>query len=338
MKLLDLAPVTKERILEVLTEDEIFTKYFIKPELRTKYRNPLRNDNNPDCMFFIGSEGRNKGRLIFYDHAEAKAYDCFSFVMKMFNLSFWEALKKIREDFDLKFSIKYSFKVNEEKKESEKKLEAPKIRPTFKDWQFEIEYWLNLNVSASLLERFNVKLIDTIHINDELRYRSTVTNPIFFYPLSKEEFKTYRPFASKLDKHRNFCKGNCIFGLGQLPMFDDLLIITKSPKDALVLSSFGYNSISLASEGATIKPKLMAELKHRFKKVVVFYDNDGTFEPKKGESGKGKQAALRLSKKHSLPMIFLPGIEKDISDYVDSKGIEEGKSIIKQLLGELEKN
>jgi DNA primase len=106
----------------------------------------------------------------------------------------------------------------------------------------------------------------------------------------------------------------------------DILIITKSLKDVMVLNELGYEAVSPMAENVIISEELINSYKEKYKSIVIFYDNDGEFYPGKGKSGKGKQAALHAAKKYSLPMIFLgDGEEKDISDYVLKHGKDNAK-------------
>lgn len=337
MNLLEIVPINKERILDLVDDSVIFTKYFETPVLNKRYRNPLRDDSKPDCRFFIGSRGIYKDRLIFYDFAQAKTYDCFKFIMEKYDISFWDALKKVKQDFNLKLKEHFTKTVKvDEKQLTRLKSQVPQVKVLFKEYeQGDSEYWFSL-ADLKTLERFKpvVRCIDAVYVDGTLRYRATEQNPIYWYKYS-DGFKLYRPFAKKEDKHRNFCPNKAQFGMDQLPLFDDLLIITKSPKDVIVLSSLGYNSICFGNEGVIPKPKLVAELKSRFKNVVLLYDNDGTENPEKGEAGKGRAAATKIAKKYKIPTMFLPDPNyKDVSDHLLGLGIKDLKASLKKMLKE----
>lgn len=79
--------ISKESILSKLSEEEIFNKYFPhKVETGRMFTNPFRKDVHPGCQFYRnGSSGE---RIIFYDFAKSKAYDCFSIVMEKYGVNF----------------------------------------------------------------------------------------------------------------------------------------------------------------------------------------------------------------------------------------------------------
>ncbi len=125
---------------------------------------------------------------------------------------------------------------------------------------------------------------------------------------------------------------NLLHGSSQLSPADTL-IITKSMKDVMVLNEMGYQAVSPMAENVIPSEEIIQDLIDAYPKIYIFYDNDGDFNPPKGESGKGKQAASKIAGKYKLPMIFLPdGGPKDISDYVKAFGIKEAESMIKWLL------
>lgn len=102
-----------------------------------------------------------------------------------------------------------------------------------------------------------------------------------------------------------------------MPKSGELLIITKSMKDVMVLHELGYSAIAPQSETIVINP---ARYGFDYKQYVIFYDND--------------EAGRETAEKYPAHMkkIYLPGSEKDISDYVKANGVEEGKRIMRALI------
>ena len=67
--------------------------------------------------------------------------------------------------------------------------------------------------------------------------------------------------------------------------------------------------------------------------MVIFYDNDGEFNPEDKANGKGKHAAKKLADQYQLEMVFIPdGDPKDISDYYYKWGDTPTKQLLKELL------
>lgn len=141
--------------------------------------------------------------------------------------------------------------------------------------------------------------------------------------------KVYRPTADSKVKWKSNMTSSLLHGSSQLKPAN-ILIITKSMKDVMVLHEMGYQAVSPMAENVIPSNEIMVDLISAYPKIYIFYDNDGEFNPPKGISGKGKQAASKIATKYSLPMIFLPdGGPKDISDYVKEFGISEGEKTMK---------
>lgn len=107
----------------------------------------------------------------------------------------------------------------------------------------------------------------------------------------------------------------------------DILVITKSLKDVMVLHEFGITAIAPCSENTFVTDKQYNKLRNKFKVGVVFFDNDKA----------GITAMRQLKKKYpELKFIWLPrNTEKDISDFYKKFGKRKTKEIIektKQLL------
>ena len=140
-----------------------------------------------------------------------------------------------------------------------------------------------------------------------------------------DKFKIYRPYSLyRKDKWRTNCSTIDVQGFEQLPENGDLLIITKSLKDVMVLYKLGYNAVALQSENDKLNYKIYQNLSERFKRIVILFDND---EP-------GILNAEIFSERYGIPYTFIPISEKikDISDYIHYHGIDSAKNLMKNLL------
>lgn len=248
--------------------------------------------------------------------------------MKQFNINFWEACKKINKDFDLRLGTHYPrAKIEKEKKEIAKMEDygPPQIQVVKKAWDKKsLAYWKQFGISKKTLEFYKVHNVDKVYSNKYLTMRSTEKNPIFAYVHSTNEVKTYRPLEKR--KHKkwggNMTK-NTVGGYDQLPLMGDLLIITKSHKDVMLLHELDYHAVCPSAEGTPIYKKFMDEFQAAFERIVIFYDNDEA----------GISGAKKLSKKYNLEMIFLPEDEpKDISDFYHKYGKVWTINILEKLL------
>ena len=324
--------ITADDVLSRVTQEELFIYYLDRdPNEYGLMTNPLRQDKNPGCSFFTNP---NSGRIYFNDFAADIKYDIFDVIKEKFDINYRQALIRIDEDFKLGI-------INGKPcKERQEVLPAPKpkkiIQVIQKDWeQWELDYWLQYGITQSTLELFNVFPVKEVYVNKKLKFTTSKDNPIFCYYFPKtKNVKIYMPLSpTKKDKWRSSCTIKDIQGNDQLPFTGDLLLITSSLKDAMCLYELGYSAIAPQQEGTSLSVSYVDSLKDTFKRVVLFFDNDGTFYPDKGQSGKGKEATKKASKKYDIPYIFTGSdAYKDISDYYKQYGKEKTIELLTKIL------
>jgi len=88
--------LTKEFILQQISEEAIFEHYGV-PIKKGLFCSKLRNDRNPTVGFYRNS----RGRLIIKDFGSDFSGDCFTYVMALFNVSYYMALQIIANDFGI---------------------------------------------------------------------------------------------------------------------------------------------------------------------------------------------------------------------------------------------
>jgi hypothetical protein len=135
--------------------------------------------------------------------------------------------------------------------------------------------------------------------------------------------KIYKPLDEKQYRfqHLGTKEPYYKFGWSQLLQNGGLVFITGGEKDVMTLAAHGYNAFTLNSETATLSADIVKELKQRFKKVIVLYDNDET----------GTKQAAKLVQEHQLLSITLPNMPKgkDISDFFAlGNSLESFKTLI----------
>lgn len=339
----DFKYLTKENILDCIDEEDIFIRYYFDLngaiDLNKNYKSPFRNDSDPSGRFFIG---RNK-KLLFIDFGEnSSVTDCFGFVSKMFNLSFFDTLKKINTDFNLHLGnniINHEYyNINKYNKKNRidiknKFIKEPELLIKKKDFDiYDLAYWNSYFINKDILNKFNVYSVNFVYLDGKIIWKSEKNDPIFCYYFPKEKKKKiYRPLSSN-KKYRFLSSnniGSIIQGYDQLPVEDDILIITKSLKDVMVLYYLGYNSIAPNSESYNISEEVMNELKKRFEKIYVFYDNDST----------GIKQGLAIAEQHDIANIYIrPGLDcyshkvKDISDFIKVYGENVASTLMQKKL------
>lgn len=306
--------LSKEHILKDVTQEQIFMRYLGSLPLRAPILSPLRAETNPSFTVFY-----DKNNILRYkDFGSGESGDCFDFVQTQYNLSWPDTLKKINHD---KSGIK-KIKVDNVKEyrsaQSIKKFQnSPNKTIEIVPKKFSVEelaYWKKFGISLETLNKYNVESCKYVYINKDPYIISTESQPVFSYKVNNK-YKIYRPLSEKGKWWSNLGTTD-IFGYDQLPMWGDILIITKSLKDIMVLDTLGYTSISPQSESQFnfMDGQIWLTLQKRFKKFLVLYDCDKA----------GYTMGKRLANRYNIDINFVHdhicvfkknSAPKDISDY-----------------------
>jgi len=313
-----------DSILEKITEYDIY-KYYISNSFRIGriMKSPFREDNHPSFGIFKSSK---YGSLLYKDLSTGKTGNCVQFVQELFNISYRESLVKILNDLtnnNLVNSVE-GISIKEEYESISTIISV--CRRNF--CKIDDNYWNQYCLERSDLRHFNVFPIELYWINEIVQpWAYNRVNPGYAYQIYNK-YKIYKPLAAKKDKWISNCSSYDIQGYEQLEYQGELLIITKSLKDVMVLHKIGYNAIAPHGENHLIPKCIIDNIKKRYNKIVIFYDNDEG----------GKIGSNKLSNKYTIPTIFIPYTNyKDISDYVKQFGLDEGKKLMKELLNDKER-
>lgn len=331
-----LISVSKEFILERITQEQIFKKYLgIEPIEKGSICNPLRKDNHPSCGFYVD----NRGYWIFTDPAKRFHWDCFGLVEYVTNLPFKEVLNRIAIDFGLLEGKKLDFiiplKVRKEKIE---------IRVESRSWlKSDIEFWKSKYINENQLAKFEVKAIKTAWFleNGILRpaYYYKSDDPCYAYYLGNYEYKLYFP----LRKSKRWLQSTSTYlqGYNQLPDKGEHLLHTKSLKDVMSIDLFS-NEFDLYSDAPLSETVMLddfyyQDLKPRFPKQATLFDFDRT----------GIILARKYQKEYGLDYMFFgeyyrggkfinkTGI-KDFSNYLVINGPDNTRRLIGNFIKRVE--
>lgn len=316
--------ITKEWLLSKINEESIFCYYHNLPNITKKlYRSPLRSDKNPTCAFYKGSNGV----LYYKDFASGKNYNCISFVMELYKISYYKALRLIASDFGLihneqfKETKKLPIIIDKPFEESKDCVIEVKVQDFTKE---DLEYWEQYGITEKTLKKFRVFSCATVWINGYIFTRSDKRHPIFGYYRGKnnkgnELWRIYMPnHRSKEPKFLSNWKASMIQGAKQLPKEGDIIVVTKAMKDVMSLYELGIPAIAPNSENLFLSEAQYNKLKERFKKIVIFYDND--------LAGLHNMNKFRKQFSDIIPFwIPLKYHCKDVSDFIKKYGIEEAK-------------
>lgn len=331
-------PLDKENILAVVSEQDIFRFYepnFVKEGVL--FRSSMRNDKHPTC----GISGKN-GSLLYRDFAIAHApYDFIEYIRVKFGDSYKDALMRIRGDFSLKLFYNGFNKSSSgggqyatpQHINGEPLIEYPtKISVQTRPWNtIDANFWFTrLQITRVELALFNVfplklAVIDSSKSGEHLFIGGGNFYGYYFgKDVDRELWKLYDPHTySKFQKWRNNAPESMLQGYDILPETGNLLIITKSLKDVIVLYRAGYNAVAPNSENIYISEERLQELKRRFKQVVLLYDND---DP-------GFSMGDTMSDAYKMPVLYYDDLlGKDSADVVEAFGYAHLKKVLEWML------
>lgn len=320
--------LNKEFILSKISEKEIFDRYVNQPyKFGELLKSNLRNndDTNSLNIFIRNNELRYKD----FGHSYG---NCFEYVKNLYRCEYKKALEIIASD----FNIVPGLITNSEPKPNHIVAEdfmafQKTIIPVKRGWKLlDKEYWTDrYYIPLTMLIDYNIFAANYVYLKNRpdnmfIWGHHIDDNPIYCYQIDNV-FKVYRPLSQdKRGKWLSTTKENDIQGIKQLPKKGELLIITSSMKDVLVLKVLGYDAIALGGEGNNIPDKILDYLYACYDNIIIFYDND---EP-------GLRYAAQTAENISSSYIHIPTEykEKDISDFIDTYRIEETVKLMNKLI------
>lgn len=317
----------KSGILDLVDDYTLFCYYlndevYINQVILSPLRDPDKDQPDSLPSFVIYESRYNK--LKFYDHGKGgKGGDIFDFVQELYGLSsFKEACVKVCQDFGIgaytsesgiarRAFLPAGMKIKQ-------KIEIKDVI-TFPEFTAEgLAYWQQYYITPAILKEYNVKQVRSLISS---RTISTIPNLAFSYRIGTH-FKIYQPYEPEY-KFLNNYPSNYVEGLYQLSQRtsdNELLIITKSTKDVMVLRLLGFDAISPKGENILISAEILERLTAQFKKVIIFFDNDA--------------AGMKGAAKYNFPKIWIdPATQiKDISDFIKAYGPQETYELMLHLL------
>ena len=299
--------VCLEDILNKVSESDILSFYLGVNNVPCVINSPLRIDKKPSFGLYSLD-----GKKIYYTDLSTKEKGgLFDLLMKLWNLEYADMLIKIYRDIP-----KFPFK---ETSTSKCTIRTTSVHQSFteleckiRDWKdYDLEYWKSFGINKQWLEYAEVYPIShKIIIKDDERYVFGADKYAYAYVERKEgkiTLKIYQPFNTKGYKWSNKHDASVISLWTKVPEYGEQIIICSSLKDALCLwSNIGIPCIAVQGEGYSISETAISELKRRYNKIYILFDNDevGLFDGKK------------LAERTGFINLTLPDFEggKDVSD------------------------
>lgn len=308
-----------KNILTRIDEYSLYCHYLgFDPEVRETYSSPIRvegEDKKPSFSFYNARPNLDI-EFMWKDGALDISGTIVQLIMCMYGLTFTQALVKLDVDFKLGFTNTTT--VTQERIRIVKKPK-PKVDATIAIVSKKYftpqakEFWLSFGISPETLKRYNVTQLESAVINGKDCYYSQAS---FAYRIG-EKYKIYSPFNEQFKFLNNF-PGTYAEGFSQLKKKSDLLIITKSLKDIMVLHELGYEAVSPKSETTMLPKEYFKWFDTHYKQVVILFDND----------------MKHNGEKYPYDKKYIPTISecKDVSDYMKKFKKKETAIMLKSIL------
>ena len=321
--------ISIDDVRRITTDYEVVNKYLGISVVPSNINSILREDKNPSLCIFP-----YKDSLFFKDFGTNQSGNIYQLLSLYWNIPLNQVYRKIYNDFT-SANYKSCYCKNKISKTIIKKKSNINIKVKIRDWKpWDIEYWSSYGISLKWLEYcdiFPISHIFLIHQNGEQLIISADKYAYVYIERkdNKVSLKIYQPYSTNfkwMSKH-----DASVWDLWtKIPEKGDKLIITSSRKDALCLwANTGIPSLSLQGEGYVPKEKVINQLKERYNKIYVFYDNDF-----KNKVNNGRNYGRILAEKFNLQQIEIPTEykSKDPSDLYKNWGKEVFLNVINQLI------
>lgn len=327
----DLLALNSDNVYRFITNADIFKKYCDpKMKFNTPFSSPLRKDSNPSFVIY------KKG--FFIDFATGEKGSAITFVMRLNQINYNDALRVIVRDFDLgsrfiSFTRSTFATVNAEFKNPKNTLSLDGAKLSVKKRDFnedDKEYWSQYNINSEDLKIARIVPISHFFIDTKMFIADKLAYAFLENKDGKLTYKIYQP----KNKFIKWMSGNdsSVWELwDQLPKSGKYLVITSSRKDAVcVIKNLKVPSTARQSEATVPKAQVIKELHERFPIIFILMDND--FGKQKNW---GQIAAQKLIDQYPFMInIVIPEETgcKDFSDLVSKYGSDKASSILRTII------
>jgi hypothetical protein len=305
--------LTPQFILSRISAKKLFEHYTDGMVERCLYSSPLREDLNPSFSYKELNSGYQ-----YADFATSESGDIFDFIQAKFKCTFTESLQIVNADFNIT-AMTMLYNITPREVIGLPSRKETKIQVRTNNWNpINLEYWYNYGISKSTLQHFDVHPISYYWI-DGVRYKPKTS---YCYKFGNGYYKILNTNVDKTDKWRTNCSSEIWHGVNQLPKSGELLFITSSLKDIMVLYECGYIAVAPQKETHKIPEKIMKYLDRRFEETLLLYNNDKA----------GIESAALLQETYPLTSYIVPSIPNitDPSDYSKEFGVLALQTLIQK--------
>ena len=311
-----------------VTETDILSFYLNIKELPCVINSPFREDNRPSFGIYFN----NKSKRVYYkDYATNDSGGLFDLLGKLWNCNYKKVLENINKDINNidKGNVKLNTGHTITIRSNDGHHSSSDLQCKIREWKdYDIEYWSSYGISLKWLKYADVYPIShKIIIKDGHKYVFKADKLAYAYVERKEgkvSIKIYQPKNTKGYKWSNKHDNSVVSLWTKVPEYGEQICICSSLKDALCLwANTGIPAICPQGESYRISNTAINELKRRFKKIYIIFDNDkaGILDGKK------------LAEATGFTNLILPKFDngKDISDAYKILGKDEWLKMMRLL-------
>ena len=324
--------VSFDEIKSKVKDVELAFYYLGVTEIPCIISSPLRRDRRPS----FGLYSNDDNRVYWTDLATKEKGGLYDLLSQMWHCSYKDTLIRIQKDMK---KFKGGAKVSDYVPCTVRDIGAHRsdsdLECKVREWrQYDIDYWESYGISLDWLKYAEVYPISNkIVVSGNRRYVYGADKLAYAYVEHKEgkvTLKIYQPFNKAGYKWANKHDRSVISLWTKIPERGDRVVICSSLKDALCLwANTGIPAVAVQGEGYGMSDTAVSELKKRFAKVYVLFDNDTA----------GLADGKKLAEQTGFINVILPQFDggKDISDLFKSVGKERFNAILLGLFDDVDR-
>lgn len=311
-------------------------------EMGRVFNAKYREEKNPSMALVYTP----KGRIRFKDFGNGRSGDIFNYLgmPETFGLDFLDALRKVNRDFSLGLGRDVPSKgltktaqkqlVKFEKGFVKERKNTPRFEIDARPYsRLDLDYWEKYGITIETLRLYKVYCVQNLRVNGYGVYTYDQDYPCYayhfpetdhlkcYYPLGNPKGPRFAGNVNNLQDIQGYYQCNVKKRRG-----DEVLILTKSMKDVMVLHQMGYDAMAINGEEHYFAEDFIRHIKKYYSTIISLYDPDKA----------GILGARSLWKAHNIMPFFIPkeyrGEDvKDISDIQLVYGKEKSEDVMKNI-------
>jgi len=290
---------------EKLTGQDVKIKSLFNPKERT-----------PSMCIYTDKSSTYK----YKDFSTGKGGSAVDLVKDLKQISYHKACQLIVENYnDFVLHNNGGYDIKEFKQASKYKVTSYAMR----SWSTQDQYfWTQFNIGSKLLEAHIVRPLESYCMTKD--DNELCIKGLYLYGYFKADGTLYKIYQPKtLDK--KFIKvTDYTQGIHQCTG-EKYLIITSSLKDVMSIKSLKLKHLDIIapdSENTMLKHEMMEDLKDKYKKIILLFDNDDA----------GIESMKKYKEKFPYVQLAVLPMSKDVSDSIKDYGAKEVRNRLVPIL------